>query len=94
MVYVPCYRRTVVLTFENIPKVDTNIVRQTSWYIGKAYSTLYNFIPKELLRRGLDSLSSENWKPQKSCIHHFLKAIQAVVPEVMITDFSKSGYTA
>ena len=67
--------------FNNIPNIETYIIRRTSRYIGKVIRSEKNNIPRKLL--GAWTFAPRKiGRPQNSCNNNFLVAISALIPEV------------
>jgi len=64
--------------FNNIPNIETYIIRRTSRYIGKVIRSEKNNIPWKLLGAWIFAPSRKIGRPQNSCNNNFLIAICAL----------------
>jgi len=67
--------------FNNIPNIETYIIRRTSRYIGKVIRSEKNNIPQKLLSAWIFA-PRKIGRLQNSCNNNFLIAISALIPEV------------
>ena len=71
----------VLRRFNNIPNIETYIIRRTSRYIRKVIRSEKNNIPWKLLGAWIFA-PRKIGRPQNSCNNNFLVAICALIPEV------------
>ena len=76
--------------FNNIPNIETYIIRRTSRYIGKVIRSEKNNIPWKLLGAWIFA-PRKIGRPQNSCNNNFLVAICALIPEVEKMANSRAG---
>ena len=67
--------------FNNIPNIETYIIRRTSRYIGKVIRSEKNNIPWKLLGAWIFA-PRKIGRPHNLCNNNFLIAISALIPEV------------